>query len=581
MIRHRYPLLVFISIFIVACSAGVIWLQFHAGGLPFSVTVSDTRTAVIHPAPGFMLPAGIQASDRIDLPALDSSPRVAITIFNSQGRLPLGRIYHFVIQRDGQRIVVPVTTVDLGVPLRMRLSQWLNIGFFALMGLLALLTLWRGRTRAAGYMALWLTTYLLGSLCTFAHCDGIVGLIVNLGAYSGYILARVSFYLMIETLVGKALAPRTLALVRTSFILLIGVGAVVKIGGPIVYVASGWAGLLLPALGILFTAGYLIPAILLLLSYGRATLAQRPQIRWLLWSTAALLISVFFSNTLVVDVETSAVAQSIFAVLCMFGIVYTVLRHRVVDVSVVIDRTLVYGSMTALVVGVLTAINNLVQHAALGTHASLLLQVIVPLTLGIVLSQVRTYIKLIVERVFFRKKYLAEKALRRFTRHCAKYEQVDELFKMAVVEIHSHMGSLGIAIYERKGMVYDRVYQEGEVAYPKSCGIDDPAFVAARSEHRDTNLAALHSVLGNDGYVFPMIALGALQGVLVCANRPGEHYAANERKLLTYVAHQMGLALYALRMRARDKLIDALANGALAASPEVQAKARELAYITE
>jgi hypothetical protein len=574
--HQRFTLRILISGFIIACGAGVIWLQFHGGGLPFSVTVSDTRTAVIHPAPGFKLPVSIQAGDRIDLQALDPSTRSAIVIFNSQGRLPLGRNYQFVIQRDGHRTVVPVTTVDLGVPLRIRLSQWLNIGFFALMSVLALLTLWRGRSRAATYMALWLTTYLLGSLCTFAHFDGVMGLIINLASYFGYILARISFYLMIETLVGKALAPRTLALVRISFILLIGVGAVVKMGGPIVYVTSGWAGLLLPALGIVFTAGYLVPAILLLLSYGRATLAQRPQVRWLLWSTAALLVSVFFSNTLVIDVETSAAAQSIFAVLCMFGIVYTVLRHRVVDVSVVIDRTLVYVSMTALVVGVLTAVNNLVQHVALDTHASLLLQVIVPLSLGIVLSRVRTYIKLIVERVFFRKKYLAEKAMRRFARHCAKYEQVDELFKMAVVEIHSHMGSLGVAIYERKGMDYDCVYQEGEVVYPKSCGIDDPAFVAARSEHRDANLAALHSILGNDGYVFPMIALSNLQGVLICANRPGEHYATDERKLLAYVAHQIGFSLYALRMRARDRLVDALASGMLSVSPEVQAKACEV-----
>jgi hypothetical protein len=103
-------------------------------------------------------------------------------------------------------------------------------------------------------------------------------------------------------------------------------------------------------------------------------------------------------------------------VITMAGFLYAVLRHRVVDVSVFIDRTLVYGGMTALVVGILAAVNSLVEHAALGTNASLLVQVIVPLALGIVLSRVRLYLDRIVEQVFFRRKYLAEKALRRFAR---------------------------------------------------------------------------------------------------------------------------------------------------------------------
>ncbi|MGH2481011.1 MAG: hypothetical protein ACRDHW_15255, partial [Ktedonobacteraceae bacterium] len=416
-----------------------IWFQFYTSGLPLSITIVDARTAVIRPAHGFALPSNIQVGDQIDLPALDRSARAAITIFNLEDRLPLGRIYQFDIQRDGRRLVVPVTTVDLGATLRMRLLRWLNPGFFALMGMLALLTLWRGRSRTAWYMVLWLTVYLLGEVCTFVPMDGILGLSVHLGAVVGYLLARISFYLMIETLVGKRLTPRTIALVRAGFIVVICSGTAIMMGGPIVYIASGWAGLLIPAFGIIFTAGYLVPAIMLILSYGRATHAQRPQIRWLMWSTAALLTSVFFSNTLVFDVVTSLAAQSIFATIGLLGFVYTVLRHRVVDVSVVIDRTLVYGSMTALVLGVLTAVNNLVQYAALGTHASLLLQVTVPLALGIVLSRVRLYIKLVVERVFFRKKYLAVKALRSFARHCGKYEQADHLFKAATVEVRSQM----------------------------------------------------------------------------------------------------------------------------------------------
>jgi len=50
---------------------------------------------------------------------------------------------------------------------------------------------------------------------------------------------------------------------------------------------------------------------------------------------------------------------------------------------------------------------------------------------------------------------------------------------------------------------------------------------------------------------------------------------------LANVAYQVGVALHVLRMENKAKLVDALANGSLSVPAEVQAKARELAYVTE
>ena len=55
-----------------------------------------------------------------------------------------------------------------------------------------------------------------------------------------------------------------------------------------------------------------------------------------------------------------------------------------------------------------------------------------------------------------------------------------------------------------------------------------------------------------------------------------ERYTANECRLLAYVAHQVGLALYILRMQVKLKLVDTLASGELTSLSEIQAKAREL-----
>jgi hypothetical protein len=64
--------------------------------------------------------------------------------------------------------------------------------------------------------------------------------------------------------------------------------------------------------------------------------------------------------------------------------------------------------------------------------------------------------------------------------------------------------------------------------------------------------------------------------VLVCANRPGEPYAVDERVLLAHVSQQTGMALYALRMQAKARLVEALAKAPVNTLPEAQNQARSL-----
>ncbi|HSC48234.1 MAG TPA: GAF domain-containing protein, partial [Gammaproteobacteria bacterium] len=225
---------------------------------------------------------------------------------------------------------------------------------------------------------------------------------------------------------------------------------------------------------------------------------------------------------------------------------------------------------------VIAAMNSLALKATLGEGTGLLLQIVVPLALGIVLTRVRAFLDRIVERVFFRKKYLADKALRRFAKLSGRYEHADELLAAAVTNIRQHLGAPGVAIYERRGDGYSCIRQEGDVAYPPQARIDDTAFVAARADQDDIELAELDSALGTDGNVFPMAAHGELQAVLVCANLPGVRYPADERALLAHVAHQMGTALYVLRMEAKAKVVDALARAPSSALSELQAQARML-----
>lgn len=579
--RHRYPWLIAITILIVLASAYACYFEFQAGQLPFSVTVANAHTAVVEPIAGIPLPPGMRSGDQIDLPVSSHLARVALLpdILDTAVLAGEGQTYDFMLRKDSGLVPVPVVSVRSTASTGEQLAVWLNVFDIVLYAAVSLLLLWRGRDQTSASMLLWVLAMWIGYSSFSIPAVGNALLAVQLEQIVFFSLARVGFYLTIEFMLGAVLSLGRRRLFRGIFLLVLLAGVAQQLGGTLMFVTSGWAELLRPAYGLVFSASYLVPVIMLFMSYGVAGTAQRLRLRWILWSSVIWVAGIVLSNTPLLGFIASNVTMNIMFLIGFAGFLYMVLRHRVVDVSVAIDRTLVYGGVTALVVGILAALNSVIQHAALGTSASLLLQIVVPLALGIVLGQVRNYAEKIVEQIFFRKRYLAEQALRRFARHSAHYERAEQLFDASIAEIRAHVGARGVAIYERKQQGYIVVRQAGEIGYPGQAAADDAAFVAARSGAKWLDLSEIHSQLGTDGYIFPMMAQGALQAVLVCANRPGEHYAADERTLLAYVARRLGAALYGLRMRINLQFVEALSTGSMSASDEVRSQARKLVSI--
>src|SRR5579859_6495189 len=124
----------------------------------------------------------------------------------------------------------------------------------------------------------------------------------------------------------------------------------------------------------------------------------------------------------------------------------------------------------------------------------------------------------LVERVFFRKKYLAEKALKNFARNCGYIENVEHLLDTAVDELRRHTEPPAIALYEMTADGYSRVRQVGATLYPSQLDNDDPAIVGARASRKAVELSDFTSSLGADGCVIPISVLGRLRGLLVLAN---------------------------------------------------------------
>ncbi|MDE2235025.1 MAG: GAF domain-containing protein [Gammaproteobacteria bacterium] len=551
----------------------------HSYAIPFQTTRISASTWRISQLQQVPLPAGLQAGDVLDGRLQSATTRAWLVTSNP---LP-DHILELVVERDGKRFTVPVHSVP-----QAQFSSNLGRVLFVLVMLsellLGLLTLWRGRDWTAWGLSLFTFAILIGDSFSFIPAAPWPGFILGLqqtlldGAvgFSG-------FYLMANALTGSSLQPGLRQGIHLVYALVLSAYAVLDLGRYAAMVFTGdsllsgdW--LLLTRLPIVLMV--LIPLLILMLGYGRVDAARRPRVRWLLWSTA-LIVPIVGINQMVSYLSDPALTAAlqqvkiVIIILLFASYTYAVLRQRLVDVRVAVNRTLVYGVLIALVVGIFAALSAFVERAALGRNANLFLELVIPLLLGIAIHTLRTRVEGWINRFVFRRKYRAEAALGDFARTCGFIENLAQLLDQAVDNAQRHTGAEGVALYECAATDCMRVRAAGRREFPARMHNDDPAAVQLRAGDAEVDLHKVHSSLGGDGYAFPLMVHNNLLGLLVCGPRPAEQYTADERRLLQQLARQVAAAWQTLRMRDKARLVDALASGALEPQ-EAREQARKL-----
>jgi len=535
-----------VTVLVVAVWTMLLWRGYGSGWgfTPIPVAGHPHLASVAPPnlIPGPVSP-GLREGDVIDLRTLTRTQRLQIfseTAYDNA--LPL-----VVMRGDTTRTVIVRPR-----PWRPDAPEVLLRSITMLYNLLGLLLLWRGRDWVA-----W-------GLAAYAICYGIkdmVGLVAPLEAKA----------VLMVTLRGvrdTGLFVAMLALVRPA----IGARASNVMLAAMLSVVAGYMTLMLYGFAILvFQARYAtgitmgdvgmtvastLSAVVMAFGYRRSDEANRLRIRW------------FFVGTVLHALSFMIWGNALFwfglslALLAMACFTYAALRHRLVDVSFAVSRTLVYGTVVVLVVGVFAVLEHAIAGQAIGKEAGLVLHLVVPLVLGITLHKVRERVEHVIERLFFRRQFEAERALLRLSRESAYMEREDRLIVRTLHDIARHVRPARVAIYQRREGGYERAGQEGEPHWPAHIDADDPAFVCLRSGAQEQPLSLNASALGRSGMVFPMSIAGKVEGALVCGDRP-QQYTRVERELLGRVAHEVGVALHGLRARHAERLLEALARGTL------------------
>ncbi len=571
-----------LSLLVIAGCAYVSWAPQTV--FPFDVlpVAGNPSQATVTPSAGVPLPSGLQTGDIIDFPSLALRDRLALANNNTP---PPGERVNLVVLRGGQALEVPVAFVvihksgeDLVDQLTVLALNWL----FAALGLLLL---WRGQRQAAWGVCLWCLVNVLqpvGSALPLHEPWSGLGSIVSYKLSScGSLLG---LYLLTDDLTRAGITGGTRRFMRLLFGFFFACYAAGNLANTYVYIVKGVGVPFTQALLISAHLGaFAVPLTLLALCYRRAPAAERIRIRWvwasMLMYVGSYLMSLAPSFIPLSNLQFDLLSNTLTA-MAFLGFTYAVLRHRLVSLRLVLNRTLVYGVITSLVVGVFAALTSLIDHFAVGRTEGALLQLLVPLSLGVTLNLIKKRLDGFVERLFFQRQYLAETALTRLIRECGFIEDRDALLDRTVDEVLQYLKPTGIALYERNETGYTQVRQKGERSFPTKLPRDDGAMVSLRSSLAEADLDTLTSALGKEGLAFPLAVRGALMGALILGQRPAEHYTQAERTLLANLGRQVAAALNALRARDAENFVDAVARGSIASYPEAQTQAQRLLQLS-
>ncbi len=236
---------------------------------------------------------------------------------------------------------------------------------------------------------------------------------------------------------------------------------------------------------------------------------------------------------------------------------YAVFRHKVLDIGFAINRTLVYGVLSVI----LLLVFGLIEWASEkfipieSREKNLFIDAGIALGIFLLFHRVRDFVEGFIEKLFFRRWHDNEARLRAFVRRASFITSFDALTAAFTAELERFSGGAPVALLLAEG----ESFGHGK----KRTGGNDPAVVAMKADRAPVEAA---------GQLYlPMIHRAELTGFVRLGAKPSEEaYRPDERDVLAWAVVQIGLDLHAIRVERLElankelviRLDQALAMGA-------------------
>jgi hypothetical protein len=226
------------------------------------------------------------------------------------------------------------------------------------------------------------------------------------------------------------------------------------------------------------------------------------------------------------------------------GLAYAILVERLFDIGFVVNRAVVYGIVSTIVVMVFIAVEWAVERWAgeIGHVRGQIIEMLVAVVIGLSLRPLQARVDRVVDAVLFAERHRAANELHRFAREAHLVGEPRKLFEATQWTLRTFARASGCDILLREDdrtfrsvLEGARRFHEDDVLVLRLRATTEPVLRAAFPGLRDADVA------------LPMVVRGTLTGiVLVALPQRAEPYSPEELHALERVAREVAFALVAL-----------------------------------
>jgi hypothetical protein len=154
----------------------------------------------------------------------------------------------------------------------------------------------------------------------------------------------------------------------------------------------------------LYAAIFVVSAVAIVRSYQRSSGTERARLQWVVVGAAIGYAALIFYN---LGYYWNSLEVQCIAGICeiviplMFG--YAILRHRVLDIVIVVNRAAVYAIVTTVLVSGIALIHWFVGKELEKTHLQGIFEMLAAVGLGLGLNRVHGWVERLIEPMFFRR----------------------------------------------------------------------------------------------------------------------------------------------------------------------------------
>jgi hypothetical protein len=194
----------------------------------------------------------------------------------------------------------------------------------------------------------------------------------------------------------------------------------------------------------------------LFVRFRRGSEVERQQVKWLLyagtfpplaWVAGLFLEALLGSAESVTNVTNALLSLAVAAIPVAIGI--AILKHRLYDIDLIINRTLVYGALTALLAATYLGIVVSLQELVPGADDSDLTVAGSTLAVAALFRPLRARVQAFIDRRFYRRRYDAQLTLETFTQTLREKVDIEALSRELVGVVDRTMEPTQVSLWLR------------------------------------------------------------------------------------------------------------------------------------